>query len=124
MSRRRDARGPLTPAWTRVTLKCRGPVSKPHSVQRVATVEVRPGVDESDVPWRVRVDYGGLPEPESATGAARLTGLSPHLTRRFICRHRRCEFDVPVTDEKLGPIVVAHNAPVLLLTELSAIVSK
>ena len=77
-----------------------------------------------DQAWWVRVEYGGLGEPPSPTGAFRpgRDGLDPHATRRFICKS--CGVDLPVRDDRLAPIVARHGAAVLALDELWTKLSK
>jgi hypothetical protein len=122
MSRRRKPRRSPSTRWHRVTLKCHGSHESPHAAQRVATVEVRLGVDETDLPFRVRVEYGGLGEPPSETGAFRNVPGDLHNTRRFLCK--RCGADLPVRDDKLAPIIASAGVSVLDIGELRSRVSK
>lgn len=100
MSRRRKpARGRLPVGWSTVTLVCTDPKRQGHAEERIATVSARLGVDETDIPHRVRVDYGSKPKP--VEDVVRET----HMTRRFRCS--RCGMDFPAVDDRLAPLIVA-----------------
>lgn len=109
------------PGIAKLTVRCVGSTREPHSAQRVGTARVNLLLDAMSV----RVEYGGLGEPDSPTGHYRPNDNGPsHMTYRFACR--RCGFDLPIQQDKLAAVIIGKASvgeSSIVLSELAAIVS-